>query len=156
MDDHDTLDAMMLPLVVDCYGTETVDCAVELDLVGLSKPMRRNTCRPRLDDKAETIRSSMYIVVVSSTIHSLTASPRDGITISTAVQEQTTSRHDSDGCTPPDRIAQLRRSGLNKVVCLSLPTTRRAKRHHPFPTTRTMVVSILVLDAPNSRETTGG
>ena len=74
MDDHDTLDAMMLPLVVDCYGTETVDCAVELDLVGLSKPMRRNTCRPRLDDKAETIRSSMYIVVVSSTIHSLTAS----------------------------------------------------------------------------------
>ena len=34
MDDHDTLDTMLLAVVVDCYGTEAVDCVVELDLVG--------------------------------------------------------------------------------------------------------------------------
>ena len=33
-DDHDTLDTMLLAVVVDCYGTEAVDCVVELDLVG--------------------------------------------------------------------------------------------------------------------------
>ena len=34
VDNHDTLDTMLLPVVVDCYGAETVNSVVELDLVG--------------------------------------------------------------------------------------------------------------------------
>ena len=34
MDDHDTLNGMLLPVVMDCYWMKPVDGVVELDLVG--------------------------------------------------------------------------------------------------------------------------